>query len=193
MPVRAGSTRRCCRWPIAPRYRSAPPSFDDAKNSPAPSYFLPSCFAGTRLRLSIQAENTDPSASSPSATKRWLSLFDVIGFGSAKLLPPSADLRGEHLTVERLVPEQRKRQCDAAIFLDDDLGTRIRAPIEVELLLRHLNRRRKAAAGVASNSPPRSGLRPSRRATAFHPDAKAGVTFDAQRNTTSSHAASEAC
>src|SRR5688500_16474801 len=71
---------------------AAPPSFDDAKNSPAPSYFLPSCFAGTRFRLSIQAENTEPSASSPSATKRWLSLFDVIGFGSAKLLPPSADL-----------------------------------------------------------------------------------------------------
>jgi hypothetical protein len=46
-----------------------------------------------------------------------------------------------HLTVEGLVPEDRKRQRDAAVFFDDKLGTGIGTPIEIQFLLRHLDRR----------------------------------------------------
>ena len=86
-----------------------------------------------------------------------------------KALAAIARPGGKHLAVERLVPEDRKRQRDAAVFLDDDLGTRIRAPIELELFLGHLNRRRKAAPLDPSSLPPISGPPPSRRATAFRP------------------------
>jgi hypothetical protein len=47
--------------------------------------------AGTRLRLSSQAANSEPSASSAIASKRWLSVLAVIGTGGAKLRPPSVE------------------------------------------------------------------------------------------------------
>src|SRR5215212_10733001 len=55
----------------------------------------------------------------------------------------------EHLAVEGLVPEDRERQGDAAIARDDDLGTRIGAPIEIEPLFGDHDRLRKAMAAIA--------------------------------------------
>ena len=56
--------------------------------------------------------------------------------------------RREHLAVEGLVPEGRECQRDTAAAADRDLGSRIRAPIEVEFFFGDLNRRREVLAGI---------------------------------------------
>src|SRR5215475_1566718 len=68
-----------------------PRSLDQAKARAAPGYFSLRTAAGTRLRLSSQAANTDPSVSSANASKRWLSTFGVIGSALANVRPPSLE------------------------------------------------------------------------------------------------------
>ncbi len=56
--------------------------------------------------------------------------------------------RVQDLTVEGLVPEDRERHGDLAVLADDNLGTGIRPPIEVEVLPGQLNRRCNRVAAV---------------------------------------------